>query len=75
MDFSFLNVYRESFINGFLMTLAVSITALFFSLLIGIVIAMLRFSRVKLLEWLGAAYVEFFRNTPLVIQIFFFTSD
>ena len=49
MDFSFLNVYRESFINGFLMTLAVSITALFFSLLIGIVIAMLRFSRVKLL--------------------------
>lgn len=72
MDFSFLQVYRESFVNGFLMTLSVSLTALVFSLLIGIVIATLRFSRVTILEWIGTAYVEFFRNTPLVIQVFFF---
>lgn len=54
------------------MTLSVSITALFLSLLIGIVIATFRFSRVTLLEWIGTAYVEFFRNTPIVIQVFFF---
>lgn len=72
MDFSFLQVYQDSFINGFLMTLSVSITALFLSLLIGIVIATFRFSRVTLLEWIGTAYVEFFRNTPIVIQVFFF---
>jgi len=72
LDFSFLQVYQDSFINGFLMTLSVSITALFLSLLIGIVIATFRFSRVTLLEWIGTAYVEFFRNTPIVIQVFFF---
>lgn len=72
MDFSFLDVYRESFINGFLTTLFVSMTALILSLGIGIIIALMRFSRVGVLEWAGTAYVEFFRNTPLVIQIFFF---
>lgn len=72
MDFSFLDVYRDSFISGFLTTLAVSMTALIFSLAIGIAIAVMRFSRVGVLEWFGAAYVEFFRNTPLVIQVFFF---
>lgn len=72
MDFSFLEVYRESFINGFLITLTVSMTALVISLWIGIVIAMMRFSRMVVFEWIGTAYVEFFRNTPLIIQIFFF---
>lgn len=72
MDFSFLDVYQENFINGFIMTVFVSITALILSLLIGTVVAVMRISRVPVLEWLGTAYVEFFRNTPLVIQIFFF---
>lgn len=72
MDFSFLEVYRESFTKGFLTTLSISVTALILSLGIGIIIALMRFSRAGVLEWVGTAYVEFFRNTPLVIQVFFF---
>jgi putative glutamine transport system permease protein len=72
MDFSFLDVYKEDFIQGFSTTIEVSIVALVLSLILGVVIAVLRISRVKPLEWFGTAYVEFFRNTPIVIQIFFF---
>lgn len=72
MDFSFLEVYQDSFIDGFIMTVLVSLVALVLSLLIGTIIAVMRISRVTILEWIGTAYVEFFRNTPLVIQIFFF---
>lgn len=72
MDFSFLDVYKDNFIHGFLTTIEVSIVALILSLILGIIIAVFRISQVKPLEWFGTAYVEFFRNTPLVIQIFFF---
>jgi len=48
-----------------------------FSLLLGTIVTVLRLTRVKPLEWLSLAYTEFFRNTPLVVQIFFwyFGSD
>jgi putative glutamine transport system permease protein len=72
LDFSFLEYYRKDFVDGFLMTLEVSLFALLLALTIGTVIAVFRLSNVKPLEWLGTAYVEFFRNTPLVIQVFFF---
>lgn len=72
LDFSFLEGYEQDFIDGFLTTIEVSLFALVLSLALGTIIAVFRISGVKPLEWLGTAYVEFFRNTPLVIQVFFF---
>ncbi len=39
--------------------------------MLGTVIALFRVAPVAPLRWLGAAYVEFFRNTPLLVQLFF----
>ena len=52
--------------------ITVEITALsvFFGMLIGIVVALIRLSGVKVLRWLGNVYVDFIRGTPLLIQIF-----
>ena len=52
--------------------ITVEITALsvFFGMLIGIVVALVRLSGVKVLRWLGNVYVDFIRGTPLLIQIF-----
>ncbi|SFI59671.1 putative glutamine transport system permease protein [Thermoflavimicrobium dichotomicum] len=72
MDFSFLEVHKEDFIDGFLTTLSVSLVALVLSLIIGTIIAIFRISPLAILRAIGTAYVEFFRNTPLVIQVFFF---
>jgi putative glutamine transport system permease protein len=72
LDFSFLELYEQEFIDGFITTVTVSLFALVLSLVLGTIIAVFRISGVTPLEWLGTAYVEFFRNTPLVVQVFFF---
>jgi len=53
------------------MTLEISAVSIFFSILVGTIIAVFRMSKVKPLEWISLAYTEFFRNTPLLVQIFF----
>ncbi len=58
-------------VQGLIMTLKISAISIVFSLLLGTIFAVLRISRVKPLEWFSLVYVEFFRNTPLLVQIFF----
>jgi putative glutamine transport system permease protein len=41
------------------------------ALVLGTAVALTRVSPLAPLRWVGAAYVEFFRNTPLVVQLFF----
>lgn len=58
-------------INGLGMTLLVSFLAIIISLLAGAVGCALRVSSVKALNYLIAAYVEFIRGTPYLVQVFF----
>lgn len=69
--------YGEMVWQGFLMTMKISAVALVMALTLGVIIAIFRMSRVKVLDWFGLAYAELFRNTPLLVQIFFwyFGSD
>src|SRR5688500_1245275 len=53
------------------MTIQLSVLGLIGSIVFGIVIALFRISPLLPLRWLGTAYVEFFRNTPLLVQLFF----
>jgi polar amino acid transport system permease protein len=57
--------------EGFVTTLQISVVALVLAMLLGIVICVLRLTPFKPLQWFSLAYVEFFRNTPLLVQIFF----
>ncbi|TQR60451.1 amino acid ABC transporter permease [Campylobacter troglodytis] len=61
----------DSFLSGFAYTLSVSILAILLALIIGIIGGMMASSKIKILIVLNRIYVEFFQNTPLVIQIFF----
>jgi general L-amino acid transport system permease protein len=36
---------------------------------LGVIVGLMRLTRHALIEWVGAAYVEVFRNTPLLIQL------
>ncbi|HEU5287388.1 MAG TPA: amino acid ABC transporter permease, partial [Candidatus Limnocylindria bacterium] len=63
--------FPEQFFGGLWFTVQISIFGLIGSLVLGTVIALCRVSPVAVLRWLGGAYVEFFRNTPLVVQLFF----
>jgi putative glutamine transport system permease protein len=59
------------FAQGFGITLLVSLFALLLALVAGIVFGLLSMSSIGLLKAVNRVYVEFFQNTPLVIQIFF----
>lgn len=56
---------------GFVNTLSISFIAIILSMILGIVVSGMRISGVKPLVWISSAYIEFFRNTPLLVQIFF----
>ncbi|MFV0348299.1 MAG: amino acid ABC transporter permease [Halodesulfovibrio sp.] len=69
--------YLDWIIKGLVVTCQISAVSLFFALVIGTIIAVMRLTRIKPLVWFTVAYTEFFRNTPLLVQIFFwyFGSD
>lgn len=64
--------YSDLFLDGFKITLYSSLLALFFSLVIGTLMAVLQLSENKILRRIGKVYVEFFRNIPLLIIVMFF---
>ena len=57
--------------DGFVTTLQISTVALIFSMIMGVIICICRMTPFKPLQWFSLAYTEFFRNTPLLVQIFF----
>ncbi|CEH31500.1 glutamine ABC transporter permease [Aneurinibacillus migulanus] len=64
--------YNGEYIGGLITTLQISVISLIASLLLGTVIAIFCISPFRTLVIIGRAYIEFIRNTPLLIQIFFF---
>ena len=61
--------YRQKFVQGWLMTVAISAAALLVSVLIGVVTALARRARFLPLRYAAALYVEAIRGTPLLVQI------
>ncbi|TAM38806.1 MAG: amino acid ABC transporter permease [Burkholderiaceae bacterium] len=58
-------------LDGLRLTIQYSIVAIVLMVAIGLVAALMRLSRFGILNWLAAAYVEIFRSTPLLVQLFF----
>jgi len=63
--------YGRIFIIGILNTLLVSFLAIIFSTMLGFFIGVMRLSSNWLVAKVALAYVEIFRNVPLLIQIIF----
>ena len=60
------------FFQGVLLTLQIVITAIAFGLMMGVLVDEGRTSDNRLFRVVAGAYVEVFRNTPFLIQLFFF---
>lgn len=63
--------FPDLYLTGFRFTVQLSFFGLIGALVIGTLVALLRISTIAPVRWVGAAYVEFFRNTPLLVQLFF----
>ena len=63
--------YGRAYLVGLLNTLLVSFIGIILSTILGIIIGVARLSPNYLINKTASFYVEFFRNVPLLLQIFF----
>ncbi len=63
--------YGSFFAEGIKNTLIIAFFSVLFGTILGTLMAMARMSRIKPLKWLAVAYIEFFRGTPLMVQVMF----
>ena len=71
IEYSGSDSYARAYLVGLLNTLLVSILGIIFCTIIGVVIGIARLSPNFLIRTTATWYVEFFRNIPLLLQIFF----
>jgi His/Glu/Gln/Arg/opine family amino acid ABC transporter permease subunit len=64
----------DIFVQGYLTTVLLAVAAMALAVAIGTVMASLRVWGGTLLSPLAGFYVEFFRNTPLLVQLFFYAT-
>jgi general L-amino acid transport system permease protein len=65
--------YGRAFMVGLLNTLIVAIFGVIFATILGIFIGVLRLSRNFLVNRIAGAYVDFFRNIPLLLLLIFWS--
>jgi len=58
------------FINGAKFTIILAFFTVLFGVILGLLLALMRISKSKVLNLIATAYVEFIRGTPLMVQIF-----
>ncbi len=71
IDYSIRSTYRDVLLVGFLNTLLVGLVSLVLATVLGTTIGMARVSHNMTLRIIGTAYVEVFRNVPLLLQALF----
>lgn len=71
LDFSVLSEYMPALLEGLNMTIQISIFSIIFGTICGILGALCRISKNPILRGIANVYVEWIRNTPLLIQVLF----
>jgi glutamate/aspartate transport system permease protein len=62
--------YLDMLLSGLLLTIETAICAWVLALVFGAIVGVLRTLPSKSASWFGFGYVEFFRNMPLLVQLF-----
>jgi polar amino acid transport system permease protein len=71
MNFERLANAMPALLKGTVITLELTVVAVFFGLFLGLFLALGRISKNKIVDRLCWIYIWFFRGTPLLLQIFF----
>ena len=62
--------YLDMLLSGLVLTIETAICAWILALVFGSIVGVLRTLPSRTAQWVGFAYVEFFRNMPLLVQLF-----
>ena len=63
--------YAPYFVKGVGYTLVITVFSVLIGIVLGMLLALMRLSRNKLLHWIAVCYIEFIRGTPQMVQILF----
>ncbi len=67
-----IRLHYPELLRGYRMTIALTVLSFAMALGLGAVASLMRTSESRLLRFVSGAYVEVFRNTPLLVQLYFF---
>ena len=70
MNFTFLDKYSSYYIKGAEITIILALCAVLFGTILGLLLTLIRRSKIKHISILATEYVEFVRGTPLLVQIY-----
>ena len=71
MNFRFLREYLPDFLQGMKITVILTSSSLVFGFILGVIFALLHNSKNRALHLIALSWVEFIRNTPFLVQLFF----
>ena len=54
-----------------IVTIQATVAGFLLALVLGLVLALLRRSEIRVVSWLATAFIEFVRSTPLLVQLYF----
>ena len=71
MDLEVIRSYMPLYIEAFILTVKIGWIGIAISFIVGIFAAFMMHFKVPVISKIALAYVELFRNTPLLVQLFF----
>ena len=69
LDFSFLLEHWQDYARSAWVTLELSFFGVLFGTLLGVIMALMRISRIWPIKFVASAYIELIRGTPMLVQI------
>lgn len=70
LDYSIFIEYGPRILLGFWLTIKIVLAAIMLALPFSLVLVFARRSNVRIFSWSSVAFIELFRNTPFIIQVF-----
>ena len=71
LDYVNTDSYWYAFLNGLLNTLKVGLMSVVLTTFLGLFVGIARLSKNWLVNKIALVYIELFRNTPILLQLFF----
>lgn len=71
MDWEVIESYLPLYIDALLLTVRIGWQGVFLAFIIGILCAVVVHLKLPILRQIAGSYIELFRNTPLLVQLFF----
>ncbi len=70
MKFEFLTTYWPFYIEGLKITIIYSVFAVIFGIILGVMLALMKLSKLKVFKAFAVSYINFVRGTPILVQIY-----